>query len=67
MNEDKAKIGRPKMAKDKKRRQIKIYVSPETEANIRASIGLKDLGHRLDEEFRYKKGIECATTTLQTI
>jgi hypothetical protein len=43
--------GRPKKPPAYLRRQIKIYVDPETEANIRATIGLKDLGKKLDAEY----------------
>ena len=44
-------MGRPKVAATKKRRQIKVYVYAETEATIRAGIGLKALGRQLDQRF----------------
>lgn len=47
----KRKAGRPKKRAGNRRRQIMVYVDPETEANIRATIGLKDLGKKLDAEY----------------
>ena len=44
-------MGRPRKNSADKRRQIKPYVSPETEANIRAGIGLKALGKILDDTY----------------
>ena len=46
-----AVMGRPPVAASKKRRQIKVYVSAETEKRIRAGMGLKELGSQLDQAF----------------
>ena len=44
-------MGRPKVHANNKRRQIKVYVSAQTEQAIRAGIGLKDLGAQLDKQY----------------
>jgi hypothetical protein len=49
--------GRPKKPQEEKRRQIKVYVSPETEKQLRGSLGLKKLGHWLDDNANHIHGM----------